>query len=67
MSISNELTGDIIAALLNTENKSRRDLTELKEVLCTVHSTLQEMTKDQRSEGLKASPKDVEKGVSTNG
>ena len=67
MSISNELTGDIIAALLNTENKSRRDLTELKEVLSIVHSTLQEMTKDQRSEGLKASPKDVEKGVSTNG
>lgn len=67
MSISNELTGDIIAALLNTENKSRRDLTELKEVLSIVHSTLQEMTKDQRSEGIKASPKDVVKGVSTNG
>ena len=60
MTISNELFSDIAAALLSAENRSGRDLNELKEVLCTVHSTLQQMTKDQRDRS-KSSSDDVMK------
>lgn len=48
MAIPNELSSDIAAALLTRQNRSKSELKELKEVLFTIHSTLQQMTYDQQ-------------------
>lgn len=47
MAIPNELSSEIAAALLTKEARSSRELNELKEVLFTVHSTLQKLTPRQ--------------------
>jgi hypothetical protein len=49
MAISNELSSDIAAALITDQNRSQRELNELKDVLFTIHSTLQEMTYDPQA------------------
>jgi hypothetical protein len=48
MTISNELTSDILAALVQRENRSKHELNELKDLLFAVHSVLQEMGYEQR-------------------
>jgi predicted transcriptional regulator len=45
MSISNELSSEIAAAIL-AEKKSPQELTQLKEVILQVHSALQQMSRD---------------------
>lgn len=44
MTISNELSSEIATALLAAKNKTPRELEELKEILLTIHSTLQRLT-----------------------
>ncbi len=49
MAISNELSGDIATAILvATKDRTPRELTDLKEVILEVHSTLQQMTETER-------------------
>lgn len=52
MAISNELSSDVAVAILN-KNKSPQELQELKEVILQVHSALQEMSEETRSDRLK--------------
>lgn len=47
MAISNELSSEIAAALLQ-EKKSPKELEKLKEVVLEVHSTLQQMSREAR-------------------
>jgi hypothetical protein len=58
MAISNELSSDIAAALL-VENKSPQELRRLKDVILKVHSALQKMSAEERSNRLKESLKSV--------
>ena len=48
MAISNELSSDIALALIAASDKEPRHLSELKEILIEVHSTLQQMTERSR-------------------
>lgn len=48
MTISNELSSDIAAALIAASDKEPDHLNELKEILTEVHSTLQQMTEEAR-------------------
>lgn len=54
MAISHELSSEIAAALLAAKNRSPRELEDLKEVLLIIHSTLQRLTVDARSQRLKS-------------
>ena len=56
MAISNELSSDVAAALLAKE-KSPQELQQLKDVILQVHSTLQKMSEETRSDRLKKNPK----------
>jgi hypothetical protein len=47
MTISNELSSEIATALLSAKNRTPRELEELKEVLLTIHSTLQRLTDEK--------------------
>ena len=49
MAISNELSSEIAAAIL-TEEKTPQELHRLKEILLRVHSTLQTMSNDARTD-----------------
>lgn len=51
MTISNELSSDIAAALIAASDKEPRHLSELKEILIEVHSTLQQLTERSRIAG----------------
>jgi predicted transcriptional regulator len=51
MAISNELSSDVAAALL-AKNKSPQELEQLKDVILQVHSTLQKMSEETRSDRL---------------
>lgn len=62
MAIPNELSSDIAAALLSRENRSRRELRELKDVLFTVHSTLQKLTYDRYPKSPREATAPAEKG-----
>ena len=53
MAISNELSSEIAAAILN-DKKSPQELEELKEVVLRVHSALQEMSRDARIKRFEA-------------
>lgn len=46
MTISNELSSEIATALLAAQNKTPRELEELKEILLIIHSTLQRLTEE---------------------
>jgi hypothetical protein len=52
MAISNELSSEIAAALL-AEKKSPQELRRLRDVILTVHSTLQKLSADERAERVK--------------
>jgi hypothetical protein len=54
MAISHELSSEIAAALLAAKNRSPRELQDLKEVLLIIHSTLQRLTLDARTQRLKS-------------
>jgi hypothetical protein len=46
MTISNELSSEIATALLTSKDRSPRELEDLKEILLTIHSTLQKLTEN---------------------
>jgi hypothetical protein len=48
MAISNELSSEIAIALLTAKDRSGEELTQLKNILLEVHTTLQEMTERSR-------------------
>ena len=48
MAISNELSSEIAAAIL-VEKKTPQELKQLKDVILQVHSTLQNMSADERA------------------
>jgi hypothetical protein len=50
MSVSNELSSEIAAAiLLVAQDKSPRELTNLTEMMVKVHSVLQELVQEERT------------------
>jgi predicted transcriptional regulator len=53
MAISNELSSEIAAAILQ-ENKSPHELEQLKEVVLQVHTALQEMSREARTKRFEA-------------
>lgn len=48
MAISNELSSEIAAAIL-VEKKSPTELNKLKDVILRVHSTLQQLSEEERT------------------
>ena len=52
MAISNELSSEIAAAILQ-ENKSPKELERLKRVVLEVHSTLQQMSRETKMKHVK--------------
>ena len=52
MAISNELSSEIAAAIL-AEKKTPQELDQLKEVILRVHTTLQKMSEDDRTQRFK--------------
>jgi hypothetical protein len=50
MAISNELSSEIATALLTAKDRSSEELTDLKNILLEVHTTLQDMTERARVE-----------------
>jgi len=55
MAISNELSSDVAVAIL-AQNKSPKEREELKNIILQVHSTLQEMSEETRTDRLKRKP-----------
>jgi len=55
MAISNELSSAVAAAIL-AQNKSPQELEQLKDIVLQVHSTLQKMSEETRSDRLKKKP-----------
>jgi len=51
MAISNELSSDVAVAIL-AKKKSPQELEQLKDVILQVHSTLQKMSEETRSDRL---------------
>lgn len=56
MAISNELSSEIATALLTAKERSGAELTDLKNILLEVHSTLQAMTENARVEKQTSPP-----------
>jgi hypothetical protein len=54
VAISHELSSDIAAALLAAQEKHPRELSDLKEIVFRVHSTLQQLTADAQRERVLA-------------
>jgi hypothetical protein len=54
MTISHELSSEIVTALLAAKGRSPRELEELKEILLVIHSTLQRLAEDARAARLKS-------------
>ena len=52
MAISNELSSEIAAALL-ADKKTPQELRQLKDVVLRVHTALQEMSEEARTERMK--------------
>ncbi len=46
MAISHELSSEIVAALLATKARSKRELEDLRETLLTIHATLQRLGRE---------------------
>jgi predicted transcriptional regulator len=55
MAISNELSSEVAIAIL-AQDKSPQELEQLKDVILQVHSALQKMSEETRSERLKRKP-----------
>ena len=49
MPISHELSGEIATALFSGEDKSPKELDDLREIVLTVYSTLEQLTRDERA------------------
>jgi len=60
MAISNELSSDVAAAIL-AKKKSPQELRQLKDVILQVHTVLQEMSEETRSDRLKRKPQKAQK------
>lgn len=60
MAISNELSSDVAAAIL-AKKKSPQELQQLKDVILQVHTVLQEMSEETRSDRLKRKPQKAKK------
>lgn len=54
MAISHELSSEIAAALLAAEDKTPRELEDLKAILLVIHATLQRLTEDARMARIKS-------------
>jgi len=52
MAISNELSSDVAVAIL-AKKKSPQELQQLKDIILQVHSELQKMSEETRSDRLK--------------
>jgi predicted transcriptional regulator len=63
MAISNELSSDVALAIL-AQNKSPQELQQLKDVILQVHSALQKMSEETRSDRLKRKPQKAQKAKS---
>jgi len=64
MAISNELSSDVVVALLANE-KSPQELKKLKDIILDVHTALQEMSEETRSYRFKnKQPQEGTKGTS---
>jgi len=50
MTISNELSSEIAAALLTINDRSSDELSNLKDIVINVHSTLQQMDLETRED-----------------
>ena len=57
MAISNELSSEIATALLTSKDRSSEELTDLKNILLEVHTTLQDMTERARVERQENPPR----------
>jgi predicted transcriptional regulator len=55
MAISNELSSDVAVAIL-AQKKSPQELEQLKDIILQVHSALQKMSEEVRSDRLKRMP-----------
>jgi predicted transcriptional regulator len=60
MAISNELSSDVAVAIL-AQNKTPQELRQLKDIILQVHSALQKMSEEVRSERLKKMPQKAPK------
>lgn len=60
MAISNELSSDVAVAIL-AQKKSPQELQQLKDIILQVHSALQKMSDEARSERLKKMPQKAQK------
>jgi len=60
MAISNELSSDVAVAIL-AQNKSPQELQQLKDIILQVHSALQKMSEETRSDRLKRKPQKAQK------
>ena len=64
MAISNELSSDVVVALLAQE-KSPQELKKLKDIILEVHSTLQKMSEETRDDRFnRKRPQESTKGTS---
>ena len=54
MAISHELSGEIAIALFEAKERSPLELKDLKEMVFEIHSTLEQLTDDARSERYKS-------------
>ena len=55
MAISNELSSDVAVAIL-AQKKSPQEFKQLKDIILQVHSALQKMSEEVRSDRLKRMP-----------
>ena len=60
MAISNELSSDVAVAIL-AQNKTPQELQQLKDIILQVHSALQKMSEEARSDRLKKMPQKAQK------
>ena len=60
MAISNELSSDVAVAIL-AQNKTPQELQQLKDIILQVHSALQKMSEETRSDRLKRKPQKAQK------
>jgi predicted transcriptional regulator len=60
MAISNELSSDVAVAIL-AQTKTPQELEQLKDVILQVHSALQQMSEETRSDRLKRKPQKAQK------
>jgi len=63
MAISNELSSDVVVAIL-AQNRSPQELQQLKDVILQVHSALQKMSEETRADRLKKMPHKTQKAQS---